>query len=142
MAQRKRTGLITPGSLDRNQLSLLFFCLIFMQSLNSIIDRIEYLFIVLTSNSYIKSKKKKRYTKNTRNFKSICLYETGKVAVSARVIWHSVKTPSTSILALLSPIKLYTQFITALDIFYPFIVLRRASIYRPKTVVLSIKCGL
>ena len=59
MAQRKRTGLITPGSLDRNQLSLLFFCLILMQSLNSIIDRIEYLFIVLTSNGYIQNYKTK-----------------------------------------------------------------------------------
>ena len=48
-------------------------------------------FIVLTSNSYIQNYKTKWHTKKTWNFKNICLYETGKVAVSARAISSDVR---------------------------------------------------
>ena len=57
--------------------------------------QIDDQFIVLTSNSYIQNYKTKWHTKKTWNFENICLYETGKVAVPARVIssdvrWHRI----------------------------------------------------
>ena len=46
---------------------------------------------VFTSNGYIQNYKTKRYTKKTWNFENICLYETGKVAVSARAVSSDVR---------------------------------------------------